>query len=617
MKIFAGFFKFIWGSFNFIRKLVMGVLSIIILLAFVLAWSLNSGGSSVSKNHENKPNLLYLQLGANLKDERKPEDFKGLLQQLDNNMPSEDSSLFDLLYAVKKATNDDDIKAIVLDLNDLKGASVSMIDELGASLELFKQAGKKIYAFSQNFNSKNYLLASYADEILYSGGDFNIFDFAQTHLFFTDTLKELGVKTHIFRVGTYKAAVEPFMNTELSEAARENYSKLLNQEYASFKAILLKNRQLDLDKINEDFMVDNVYKVDADPSEELKKLNFVDQIMPDFAISQYFKNLYGSDENSIEDYDLASNSYDLSDYLATLTNRYSSEVNDILVVNVEGEIDGGESDEKKAGASTIVDQILQAKKSDKNRGIILRINSPGGGVIASDEIYQALLDYKTTGRKVVASMGDLAASGGYWVAMAADKIIATPNTLTGSIGVFGMLFNLSGTADLVNLHVDKVTINQLGEDSNLLPLNPLQQKLNQKAVEQTYRKFISIVAKNRAMTLAQVDNLAQGKVYNGLDGFNYKLVDELGDFDSAVDSMAQLLKVPTSELNIKWLSPKTSVLQSLITQISSEKMKIVYSLFFANSDLNLKSIFKKTSAEIIGVKYNDPKNQYSICEICN
>lgn len=617
MKIFAGFFKFIWGSFNFIRKLVMGVLSIIILLAFVLAWSLNSGGSSVSKNHENKPNLLYLQLGDNLKDERKPEDFKGLLQQLDNNMPSEDSSLFDLLYAVKKASNDDDIKAIVLDLNDLKGASVSMIDELGASLELFKQAGKKIYAFSQNFNSKNYLLASYADEILYSGGDFNIFDFAQTHLFFTDTLKELGVKTHIFRVGTYKAAVEPFMNTELSEAARENYSKLLNQEYASFKAILLKNRQLDLDKINEDFMVDNVYKVDADPSEELKKLNFVDQIMPDFAISQYFKNLYGSDENSIEDYDLASNSYDLSDYLATLTNRYSSEVNDILVVNVEGEIDGGESDEKKAGASTIVDQILQAKKSDKNRGIILRINSPGGGVIASDEIYQALLDYKTTGRKVVASMGDLAASGGYWVAMAADKIIATPNTLTGSIGVFGMLFNLSGTADLVNLHVDKVTINQLGEDSNLLPLNPLQQKLNQKAVEQTYRKFISIVAKNRAMTLAQVDNLAQGKVYNGLDGFNYKLVDELGDFDSAVDSMAQLLKVPTSELNIKWLSPKTSVLQSLITQISSEKMKIVYSLFFANSDLNLKSILKKTSAEIIGVKYNDPKNQYSICEICN
>lgn len=617
MKIFAGFFKFIWGSFNFIRKLVMGVLSIIILLAFVLAWSLNSGGSSVSKNHENKPNLLYLQLGTNLKDERKPEDFKGLLQQLDNNMPSEDSSLFDLLYAVKKASNDDDIKAIVLDLNDLKGASVSMIDELGASLELFKQAGKKIYAFSQNFNSKNYLLASYADEILYSGGDFNIFDFAQTHLFFTDTLKELGVKTHIFRVGTYKAAVEPFMNTELSEAARENYSKLLNQEYASFKAILLKNRQLDLDKINEDFMVDNVYKVDADPSEELKKLNFVDQIMPDFAISQYFKNLYGSDENSIEDYDLASNSYDLSDYLATLTNRYSSEVNDILVVNVEGEIDGGESDEKKAGASTIVDQILQAKKSDKNRGIILRINSPGGGVIASDEIYQALLDYKTTGRKVVASMGDLAASGGYWVAMAADKIIATPNTLTGSIGVFGMLFNLSGTADLVNLHVDKVTINQLGEDSNLLPLNPLQQKLNQKAVEQTYRKFISIVAKNRAMTLAQVDNLAQGKVYNGLDGFNYKLVDELGDFDSAVDSMAQLLKVPTSELNIKWLSPKTSVLQSLITQISSEKMKIVYSLFFANSDLNLKSILKKTSAEIIGVKYNDPKNQYSICEICN
>ncbi len=442
--------------------------------------------------------------------------------------------LTDIIYAIEQAKTDDDIKGISI-LNSNSALGMAQRKALRDALQDFKNSGKFVMAYANSFSQKEYYLSSVANSIyLNPVGDMDFKGLSAEILFFKDFQEKAGVKMEVIRHGKYKSAVEPFLENKMSDANREQITVLLNSIWASVTADISKSRNISVAKLNE--IANGLL---ARTPEMAKSQKLIDFIAYEDVYHNDIKKALKVDAN--QDY----NKVDLLEYTKkVISTAINTETKDkVAIIYAQGEIRGGEGDVDVIGEGAMRRSLSEARKDDKVKAIVLRIDSPGGDALTSDLIWREIELTKKV-KPVVVSMGNYAASGGYYIACNANKIFAENNTITGSIGVFGILPNFTQLATKIGLHSEQVkTHENSAEYSPFLPLDEKYKAVTLESVEHIYKTFVTHVAQGRKMTFAQVDAIGQGRVWSGAEAVKIGLVDKIGGIEDAIHEAASLAKV--------------------------------------------------------------------------
>lgn len=444
--------------------------------------------------------------------------------------------LTDVIQAIEEAKTDNNIKGISI-LNDDSPLGMAQSKALRDALEDFKKSGKFIMAYANSFSQKEYYLNSIANTVyLNPVGDMDFKGLSSEVMFFKDLQEKSGVKMEVIRHGKYKSAVEPFLENKMSDANRKQITALLNSIWISVTNDISKSRNISVAKLNQ---IANGLLARTPQMAKAQKL--VDVVAYEDVYHAAIKKALDVDPS--EDY----NKVSIRDYTinSTTTSKISDANDEIAIIYAQGEIQSGEGDVNVIGEGSMRRSLQEARKNDKIKAVVLRINSPGGNALTSDLIWREVELTKKV-KPVVVSMGNYAASGGYYIACNANKIFAENNTITGSIGVFGILPNFSQLATKIGIHVEQVKTHE--NSANYSPFVPLDEKFKAvtlEGVEHIYRTFVTHVAEGRKMTFAQVDAIAQGRVWTGADAIKIGLVDKIGGLDDAIKEAASLAKIKT------------------------------------------------------------------------
>jgi protease-4 len=440
----------------------------------------------------------------------------------------------DIINAIAEAKTDNDIKGISI-LNDNSSLGMAQSKALRDALEDFKKSGKFVMAYSNSYSQKEYYLNSVANTIyLNPVGEMDFKGLSAEIMFFKDFQEKSGVKMEVIRHGKYKSAVEPFLENKMSDANREQTTALLNSVWNSITADISKSRNVSVAKLNE--IANGLL---ARTPEMAKAAKLVDIIAYEDVYHNAIKNILKVDKD--KDY----NKVAILDYAKKVatTSKISGSNNEIAVIYAQGEIGSGEGDVNTIGEGSMRRSLQEARKNKDVKAIVLRIDSPGGSALTSDLIWREIELTKKV-KPVVVSMGNYAASGGYYIACNANTIFAEKNTITGSIGVFGILPNFTTLATKIGIHTEQVKTHE--NAANYSPFVPLDEKFKAvtlEEIEHIYRTFVTHVAQGRKMTFAQVDAIAQGRVWSGSEALREGLVDKIGGMDDALREAARLSKI--------------------------------------------------------------------------
>lgn len=530
MKDFA---KIVLGSaLGFIiASIIFSVISMF--LFFVTAGSLLGSFKSMGEEQfvlENN-SVLNLRLSGNIQERAPQEDpFSSFLPQ----SGSTAMGLDEITSAIRKAKKNDKIKGIYLD-SRIFNASLATLEEIRQELQSFKETGKFIVAYADNYLQPGYYLASVADKIAINPqGSLDVHGLASVPVFFKDALQKLGVEVQVFKVGTYKSAVEPFTMTEMSEASRAQTTSYLNDMWSFVGKDIADSRHLSLSDIDS---IANQAPIIQD-ADFLVKTGLVDTVLYESEMKNYLRSLLSLEEDDNIP------SATVTDMKSVKQLSLKKSTNQIALLYAVGNIVSG------SGASDIqdrfmVDQIEKLRKDDNIKAVIFRVNSGGGSAYASEQIWKAITDLKET-KPVVVSMGDYAASGGYYISCNADKIVAQPTTLTGSIGIFGLFPNFKGTTDKLGLDFDVVKTNKYSDFGNAMrPMNDDEKALLQSYINRGYDMFLSRCAEGRNIPKDSLEKYAEGRVWTGNQALKIGLVDKLGGIEEAIKTGAELAELGT------------------------------------------------------------------------
>ncbi len=441
--------------------------------------------------------------------------------------------LSDVLKAIEYAKSDSNIKGISI-LNDVSDLGIAQTKALRDQLEDFKKSGKFVYSYSDAYSQKEYYLNSVADCIYINPiGELDFKGLSAEIMFYKDLEEKSGLKMEVIRHGKYKSAVEPFLENKMSDANREQTTQLLNSIWGSVITDIAKSRKISTVRLNQ--IADGLL---ARTPEMAKAERLVDKIA--------YEDVYHNDirkalkVNNDEDY----NKVSIADYAEDVaTSNIDLTSNDVIaVIYAQGEIGSGEGDVNEIGEGSMRRSLQEARKNNDVKAVVLRINSPGGNALTSELIWREIELTKKV-KPVVVSMGDYAASGGYYIACNANKIYAEANTITGSIGVFGILPNFTEAVKKIGINVEQVKTNpNASEYSPFKPLDDNYRAFAQEGVEKIYGVFVKRVADGRKLTTTQVDAIGQGRVWSGQDALKIGLVDKIGGMDEAIKEAAKLGK---------------------------------------------------------------------------
>lgn len=609
--------KALYRVFRCIRETVVSLFFILFVMAFFALSSLlvsepTPDAASV------KPAALRLDLDGYLADNRDElSDFHRFLQsELGGEAPLK-LSTFDVVRTIAKAADDDNITGIVLDLSHFEGGDLPSLQFVGRALNDFQQSGKPIIAVGDLYTQKQYYLASFAQKIyLNKVGMVELVGLSYTNLYFKSLFEKIDAVPHVFRVGTYKSAVEPFLRDDMSREARENASSWLNGLWQEMRDEMAKNRGVPTDKWlpdGADYLT-QFRAAKGDHAQFALNQGWVSELLTAAEMTKRLAEQFGEDPEKGYRY------MDYLDYAAMLSDRFHVNApHKIAVVNVEGQIVWGSGGEGQTGSDEIVKLLTEARQDAQVEGVILRVNSPGGSAVGAELIRQAVEDLQTSGKPVVVSMGGMAASGGYWIAATADHIVAAPTTLTGSIGIFGLAMDFEKTAKRLGISQDGVATSSLAEESGLKALNSAQAAIIQISIEQGYERFLDLVAKGRKMSFEEVDKLAQGQVWLGKTAFEKGLVDQLGDFDDAYRAIKEKINQKRQAANLPSL---TQIVTEWRVDYSEDMLSQFMRGFKLSSPMDLTSLFGKPlhsvwhkSQETL-TRFNDPKQLYLYCLNC-
>ncbi|HEX8015039.1 MAG TPA: signal peptide peptidase SppA [Flavobacterium sp.] len=442
--------------------------------------------------------------------------------------------LTDVINAIEAAKTDDKIKGISI-LNDESSLGLAQYKDLRNALESFKKSGKFVWAYANTYSQKEYYLNSVANTIyLNPAGDLDFKGLSSEVMFFKDFQEKSGIHMEVIRHGKYKSAVEPFLENKMSDANREQITALLNSIWSTVVADISKSRNIPVTKLNE--IADGLL---ARTPEMAKTAHLVDIIAYEDvyhnAIKKALKVTGDDDYNKISILD-----YTQNNVTTALTNTATDQ---IAIIYAQGEIGSGEGDVNQIGEGSMRRSLQEARKNEDVKAIVLRVDSPGGSALTSDLIWREIEITKKV-KPVVVSMGNYAASGGYYIACNANKIFAEKNTITGSIGVFGVLPNFSPLANKLGINTEQVKTHE--NSANYSPFVPVDEKFKAftlESVEHIYNTFVTHVAEGRKMTFAQVDAIAQGRVWSGTEALKIGLVDQIGGLNDAIAEAAKIAKV--------------------------------------------------------------------------
>ncbi|MGI2261442.1 signal peptide peptidase SppA [Shewanella sp. GXUN23E] len=603
-RIFVG----LWRTVNGLRKLILNLLVFGLLAALIVAMTEEEPVSV-------KPDTaLVLELSGSIVDQKRYVDpIEALFSQGKNNPDEHEILLADVLDTIHNAEVDSRIKAIVLVLPDLRRAGMSKLQVIGEALNEFRASGKQVFAYGNFFDQQQYLLASYADKIyLNPQGGVMIDGLSSYQMYFKSALEKLDVQTHVFRVGTYKSAVEPFLRDDMSPAAKEANTALLNGLWQSYSDTVAVNRQLQPDQLSlsaEDYLA-QLDKANGQPAQVAINLGWVDKLVTRDGFREEMKQLLPEDK---EHHSFRQVHFD--DYLALMKQPSLplSEQN-IGVIVAKGKILNGYQQPGEIGGESTSALLRKARYDDDIKAVVLRVDSPGGSAFASEQIRQEVLALQKANKPVVISMGSVAASGGYWISADADYIFATPTTITGSIGIFGMITTFEKTLANLGIYTDGVATSDWAGLSVTRALSPQVSAVIQRGIERGYQEFINIVASGRGMSPQDVDKIAQGRVWTGVKALELGLVDELGDMQQAVAKAAELAGL--SQYDTHLFEQELSAEQLFIQQLFGAASGWLPDLR-ADSGL-LEQLINQAKLEISLLdSFNDPNGIYLYCDTCN
>jgi protease-4 len=551
MKQFFGAF---FGSC--LGILITGVVITLIVIASVASMFSDAINMKKDNGYTAKENtVLKINLDGDIKERSIENPFGDI--DLGPFMPKETLGIGDIIESLKFAKTDKNIKGIYLEVSN-PVAGFATLEEVRNALLDFKKSGKFIYTYSEGYSQKAYYLATTADKLyLNPEGGLEIKGLSSQMMFFKKMLEKTGVEVQIFRHGKFKSAIEPFMLDKMSEANRAQVETYLGSLWNHMINGMAKSRGMSSKDIND--MANNLL---IRSPQDAVKYKLVDELKyEDEVFSAIKKNIQIAETDKIT---FAS----LTDYTEANTNTKLSK-NKIAVIYAVGEIESGEGDDEKIGSERIAKAIKDARLDKDVKAIVLRVNSPGGSALASDVIWrETVLAQKA--KPFIVSMGDVAASGGYYISCAADRIFAQPNTITGSIGVFGMIPNAQkALSEKLGITIDTVNTNKHSDVGTILRgATPVEYEYIQQSVEHIYDVFITKVATGRKTTKNNIDSIGQGRVWSGADAIKINLVDELGGINDAIAYAAKQAKL--NEYKLLELPKQKDPLQELLGNTKEE-----------------------------------------------
>ena len=556
--------------------------------------------TAVSDNDETlgieDKSVLVFDLSTQIKDSKPPAN----LTQAFSGKKQEIITLRRVLQSIDKATKDDRIVALFLD--GRKGGSgngYATMEEVRTALEKFRAAGKKIIAYDVTLSEREYYLSSLADEVIVNPmGMMELNGLSSKQMFFKGALEKYGVGVQVIRVGDYKSAVEPYIRSDLSPANRQQTEALLEDLWGKFLNTVADSRNLNTDKLQT--IVDAKGYLEAD---EAKKVGLIDRVGYYDNVATRLRQLTGETEveQSFRQVDLGT----YADRTIPVTGADSTAAQKIAVVYAEGAIVDGRGSIETIGSDRFAEEFRELREDDSVKAIVLRVNSPGGGATASEVILREVLLTKKK-KPVIVSMGNVAASGGYWIAAGADRIFAEENTITGSIGVFGLLSNIQDIANEHGVTWDVVKTGEFADiGSNVRPKTEAELAIYQKSVDKIYRLFLNKVARYRNLPKAKVKEIAKGRVWSGKEAVKIGLVDRIGGLESAIAHAAEL-----AELGNDWQLEEYPRQNRLETEIVQRLFDVKISEQAAVDPVTAEFLKIKQELSILN-GFNDPNGVYA------
>lgn len=537
-----------------------GSFILIVILFFIFMGMVLSVASLSKKEVVIVPanSVLQLKLNDEITDRSSSNPFNNFDFSSFNTTKS--PGLNEILQNIKKAKTDDNIKGIFLDLGTIP-SGIATIEEIRNALLDFKSSKKFIISYSEEYTQKAYYIASVSDKVyLYPEGALDFKGLNGEVMFFKGLLDKLDVDVQILRHGKFKSAVEPFVLDKMSEPNKEQTLKYISGIWNQMLEGISESRKMSVAQLNG---IADSFKIQK--AQDAVTYKLVDKLMYKDELLAEFRNLLGIGKND------KINSISLQKYVSVpdKTKKIHKTKDKIAVIYALGEIVSGKGDDETIGSDRISEAIRKARLDSAVKAIVLRVNSPGGSALASDVIWREV-DLSKKTKPVVVSMGDVAASGGYYIACAATRIVADPTTLTGSIGVFGLIPNLKGLFNnKLGVSFDNVKTNNYADiGSTYRPLTKSEENIYQTSVENIYETFITHVAEGRGMTKEKVDSIGQGRVWSGVDALEIGLIDEFGGLEKSIEIAAKLAKI--EEYKIQSLPAQKDPFTQIMEELSGE-----------------------------------------------
>ena len=603
----------VWSVLNFSRKLFFNLIFIFILVALIIAIASEEGKVEVPKD-----SALVLNLNGRLVIEKTAVDpFAKFMQEaFEEKEENPEVLLRDVLFAIDNAKHDRRIKALVLDLHGLQQGGLDKLQQVGDALDSFKESEKPIYAIGDYFSQDQYYLAAHADHLYMNPMGWMILDgYGRYRLYFKSMLEKLKATTHVFRVGTFKSAIEPFIRDDMSDAAKQANQAWLDALWSQYKADVAAARGMDIANFDEklDSFLAKFSKVGGDFAQYAVDNNWVDGLRNREEVRSELTALVGEDKSA-----RGYKHINFKQYLQVINGPYlpvHKDTNHVGIVVASGTILNGTQKAGTIGGDSTAALLRKARLDDTVKAVVLYVDSPGGSAFASEVIRQEVENIKAAGKPLVVSMSTYAASGGYWISAGADEIWAAPSTITGSIGIFGMFMTYENTLDYLGVHADGVGTTEFAGMSPVRALDPRIGEVIQRNIEHGYNQFIELVANEREMDKAAVDKIAQGRVWIGQTALELGLVDKLGYLDDAISAAAE--RAGLDQYDTKYvqrdLSPKEQFWNEFFGVASvwfGEALK-------SQSDGELMGLVKQLVAEFdVFAKFNDPRGAYAFCLPC-
>ena len=596
----------LWRGLNFTRQLVINLLFLVLLVLVILAL-----GHDEQDQLKLESGALVLNLSGQLVEQSSIEETSSRLMKkwLDGDEKPTETLVSDVVYAIDQAAKDPKIKGIVLQLQDLESSNLSKLGQITQALDNFRRSGKPVVAGGDFFVQHQYLLAAHADQILLDpAGAVMLQGLGLYNFYYKSALDKFNITPHVFRVGTYKSFVEPYTRDDMSPEAREANSRWLNQLWQAYVKDAASARKITADAIS--------------PSKEqlLQRLKAAQGNAATYALQQKLVDKLATRDQQVAliakfagkaDDDVGYRHVSLRDYLRHQPDRYADQHKPrIGLIVAAGTIQNGDQPPGTIGGESLSRLLRSVVHDDSIKALVLRIDSPGGSAFAAEQIRTELLAIQAAGKPVVVSMGSMAASGGYWIAADADRIVAEPTTITGSIGVFGLFASIDKALEYVGIHTDGIATTDFAGIDPSRPLPDHVKQVIQMNVENTYQRFIQLVAKGRNMTPQAVDKIAQGRVWSGLDAKQLGLVDELGSQPEAIAAAAKLAKLPNYQVEL--IEPELSTSEQLMKQLLAKSSAVLAPAAVQQ----LADLFGQGQAALAPLqRLDDPQGQYVLSPV--